>query len=435
MNPFCGKFHECNWISVDNFNGENLNSNVFFLSHCHSDHMQGLNSDQFYQLIANKCSVLYCHRISIVLLNSDTCYRRLVVRIEIYIKMVKEHIVVKDYNEKFIVSGSGTDTEQKMLLPSSSASVTFLDAQHIPGSVIFYISGLICFTRIFFEFDCGLKLLYTGDYRLSKDDWIACETLKDPFSSSGFKRLDALYFDNTFCCKQFRKLPTPRQSCLLCVEMVRKWLQKDPINKVLLWCDRYFKIEKLLRLARKLSGKYGHELFLKAIWDELGIKCHVTMAKYRVYSSIDLYVDCVTPIARDTRVHACTTKPDQSEEAFYEDNQSMVFKRKNETIFKQEISTCWQCRPDAEHVLVIRPSAIWFLRRNEKNVLGYENGRFCRLLYSGHSSLAEVEDTFKLLKPVHAFPNTTSKRNKNHANKLIKYLMYSSASYVKSFLD
>lgn len=30
-------------ISVDRFDNENLNSTIFFLSHCHTDHMVGLN--------------------------------------------------------------------------------------------------------------------------------------------------------------------------------------------------------------------------------------------------------------------------------------------------------------------------------------------------------------------------------------------------------
>lgn len=121
--------------------------------------------------------------------------------------------------------------------------------------------------RILFEFHDGFKLLYTGDYRLSKDDWIACDMLKDPLTrwvfsiihrylpcenyylkilkirlifnlifSSGFKRLDALYFDSTFCRRGAENIPTLKQSCALCVRMVKEWLEKDSNNKVLLWC-------------------------------------------------------------------------------------------------------------------------------------------------------------------------------------------------------
>nr|CDP99653.1 Bm10789, isoform c [Brugia malayi] len=385
MNAFCGRFNECNWISVDQFHSNNLKSSAFFLSHCHSDHMQGLDGDQFYELIKGKFAVLYCHKISKIFLGSELHHARLL-----------EHIVPKNYNEKFTVTAICDNEERESLLPSSSADVTFLDAQHIPGSIM-----------ILFEFHGGFRLLYTGDYRLSKDDWIACDMLKDPYASSGFKRLDALYFDSTFCRKGAENIPSLKQSCALCVKMVKGWLEKDSDNKVLIWC-----------------GRFGHELLLKAIWDELHIKCHVTMMKYRIYSKIDFLAECITPIARNTRVHACTAKPTVTEEVFFENKQNVVAKKKNDVSFKQTMSTCWLCRPDHNNVRVIKPSAIWFLRRNKKNVLGYENNRFCRLFYSGHCSVSEMEDAFSLLRPVRAYPNSTDKRSKDFAKKLSMYFRF-----------
>ncbi|CAG9534321.1 unnamed protein product [Cercopithifilaria johnstoni] len=382
MNAFCGRFNECNWISIDQFGSDNLKSSAFFLSHCHSDHMQGLDSDQFYAIISGKFAAFYCHKISKTLLSSEHYYSRLL-----------DHIVPKNYNEKFTITAICDDEQRESLLPSSSADVTFLDARHIPGS-----------TMILFEFHDGFRLLYTGDCRLSKDDWITCDTLKDPLTSSGFKRLDALYFDSTFCRKGAENIPTLKQSCALCVKMVKDWLEKDSNNKVLMWC-----------------GRFGHELLLKAIWDELRIKCHVTTMKYRIYSKIDFLSDCVTPVARDTRVHACSTKPSVTEEVFYENKQNVVAKRKDHVNFKQKMSTCWQCRPDHNSVRIIKPSAIWFLRRNKKNALGYENNRFCRLFYSGHCSLTEIEDAFSLLRPAVAYPNTTDKRSRDFVDKLSKY--------------
>uniref|UniRef100_A0AAF5PP59 Protein artemis n=1 Tax=Wuchereria bancrofti TaxID=6293 RepID=A0AAF5PP59_WUCBA len=382
MNAFCGRFSECNWISVDQFHSNDLKFSAFFLSHCHSDHMHGLDDDQFYKLIKGKFAVFYCHKISKIFLGSEPHYARLL-----------EHIVPKNYNEKFTVTAICDNEERESLLPSSSADVTFLDAQHIPGSIM-----------ILFEFHDGFRLLYTGDYRLSKDDWIACDMLKDPYASSGFKRLDALYFDSTFCRRGAENIPSLKQSCALCVKMVKEWLEKDPDNKVLIWC-----------------GRFGHELLLKAIWDELHLKCHVTMMKYRVYSKIDFLAECITPIARNTRVHACTAKPTVMEEVFFENKQNVIAKKKNDVSFKQKMSTCWLCRPDHNNVRVIKPSAIWFLRRNKKNALGYQNNRFCRLFYSGHCSVSEMEDAFSLLRPVRAYPNSTDKRSKDFAKKLSKY--------------
>ena len=45
MSTFCGIMSEFPKISLDRFDEENQRSNVFFLSHCHSDHMVGLKAD------------------------------------------------------------------------------------------------------------------------------------------------------------------------------------------------------------------------------------------------------------------------------------------------------------------------------------------------------------------------------------------------------
>lgn len=44
MSTFSGKIEDFPYISLDRFDGTNLNSKVFFLSHCHTDHMVGLYS-------------------------------------------------------------------------------------------------------------------------------------------------------------------------------------------------------------------------------------------------------------------------------------------------------------------------------------------------------------------------------------------------------
>lgn len=44
MSTFSGKIEDFPYISLDRFDGTNLNSKVFFLSHCHTDHMVGLFS-------------------------------------------------------------------------------------------------------------------------------------------------------------------------------------------------------------------------------------------------------------------------------------------------------------------------------------------------------------------------------------------------------
>jgi len=45
MSCFCGRMNIYKDISIDCFDGNNLDSSTFFLSHCHSDHMSGLDSE------------------------------------------------------------------------------------------------------------------------------------------------------------------------------------------------------------------------------------------------------------------------------------------------------------------------------------------------------------------------------------------------------
>lgn len=61
MSTFNGKLKEFPNISIDRFDDDNLESKVFFLSHCHSDHMKGLGN---YGLPGP----LYVHPISAVIL-------------------------------------------------------------------------------------------------------------------------------------------------------------------------------------------------------------------------------------------------------------------------------------------------------------------------------------------------------------------------------
>ena len=44
MSIFPGTFLSLPGVSCDRFSGQNLNSDQFFLSHCHSDHMVGLEN-------------------------------------------------------------------------------------------------------------------------------------------------------------------------------------------------------------------------------------------------------------------------------------------------------------------------------------------------------------------------------------------------------
>ena len=49
MSEFSGPISEFPGVSLDHFNGDNLKSTVCFLSHCHTDHMVGLNEPELFE--------------------------------------------------------------------------------------------------------------------------------------------------------------------------------------------------------------------------------------------------------------------------------------------------------------------------------------------------------------------------------------------------
>ena len=49
MSEFAGPISELPGVSIDRFNGDNLESMVYFLSHCHTNHMLGLNEPELFE--------------------------------------------------------------------------------------------------------------------------------------------------------------------------------------------------------------------------------------------------------------------------------------------------------------------------------------------------------------------------------------------------
>lgn len=70
MSTFEGFISEIEGISVDQFEGQNLESRVYFLSHCHSDHMMGINSDYLLNHLQRNCYSIFTSEISSVILKN-----------------------------------------------------------------------------------------------------------------------------------------------------------------------------------------------------------------------------------------------------------------------------------------------------------------------------------------------------------------------------
>ncbi|KAF7406072.1 hypothetical protein HZH68_005441 [Vespula germanica] len=272
MSTFLGLIEELPAISVDSFSGKNLDSSVFFLSHCHVDHMNGLNNSFFEYL--EKCNkYLYCSPISkLILQNTFSLNENCKIK-EIYI----DTPVVIEYDDK---QGN-----------NHIVVVISISAGHCPGSLMF----------LFQKQD--KLVLYTGDFRINPNDF---SKLRSLHVKQGYrllpKKLDKIYLDTTFLNPEFSYLPSRKESIMKIHEAIKEWLDQDPRNVVMLEC----------------SACYGSEFLFMELSKSLNMKIHVRDHVYDTYCCITELAPHITNDFNSTPIHACTKKSDRSLKCRYD---------------------------------------------------------------------------------------------------------------------
>lgn len=151
MSTFNGFINEIDGISVDRFTKENFQSKLFFLSHCHADHMIGLSSINSENELPGP---LYLSEVSLIIVKRKFPLIKNVIPLKIggrlTIVKINENgwiifILFFFLSECIPIAISTND--------SSNISVTALPAGHCPGSIM-----------LLFEQN-DEKILYTGDFR------------------------------------------------------------------------------------------------------------------------------------------------------------------------------------------------------------------------------------------------------------------------------
>lgn len=261
MSTFLGLVKEIPGISVDRFDGDNLTSSIFFLSHCHTDHMHGL-SDMFFVHLDEHKKYLYCSPITKVLLESK-------------FKFISTCVKEIDINTPTVVEYA-IQTADKILI-----SVTSVSAGHCPGSVMFL-----------FERN-NISVLYTGDFRINPLDLSKLKGLHYYENSKWIPRkFTKIYLDTTFLSNEFPAFPTRQDSIIKIHEVVKGWLGKDPRNVVILEC----------------SATYGSEFLFVELSKILNTTIHVKNNVYESYCRISEISSCVTNDSYSTAIHACKNK-------------------------------------------------------------------------------------------------------------------------------
>lgn len=146
---------------------------LFFLTHMHSDHTVGLSSTW--------ARPLYCSPITAFLLHRQ-------------LQVSKKWIRALEVGESHVLPLDETGQE--------TMTVTLMDANHCPGSVMFLFEGYFG------------TILYTGDFRYTPS------MLKEPALRGG-KQIHTLYLDNTNYNPEL-VLPSQEEAARQIVELIRK---------------------------------------------------------------------------------------------------------------------------------------------------------------------------------------------------------------------
>lgn len=261
MSTFLGLIEEIPGISVDRFDGANLNSFAYFLSHCHTDHMQGL-SNWFFERLRQYNKYLYCSRISKAFLeskyNTETCVKDL------------------DIDEKVSIECRSRYGETRVL-----TNVTCISAGHCPGSVMFLFEK------------SGKLILYTGDFRINPRDYSKLTSLNYRRDLDVLpRRLAKVYLDTTFLDRNFAHLPTRLESMNVMGKVVREWLEASPRKVVVLEC----------------SALYGSEFLYIELSKATKTSIHVKNVVFESYCRIPDLARHITNDRLATRIHACMNK-------------------------------------------------------------------------------------------------------------------------------
>ncbi|ELT96369.1 hypothetical protein CAPTEDRAFT_147464 [Capitella teleta] len=259
MSTFGGRMKEYDLISLDRFDGVNMQSSAYFLSHKHADHMLGLSNSSFaYRLSSNKNIRLYCSPVTKALLSFDSRYSGLM-----------PFIVALDLDVPNVLRINNPQSDKY------EVTVTLLSAAHCPGSVMFLFEG-----------NQG-TVLYTGDFRLCVQDVMQMDALHQAPGKP--KTLTSLYIDTTFCVPQALFIPS-RQECVSAVlDIMQEWFDESPNHCVF--------------ILHKANLGYEH-LFMEAC-KHFGMPVHVDEARYNQYQQIADLSDFVTNDPTATRIHAC----------------------------------------------------------------------------------------------------------------------------------
>ncbi|XP_011503355.1 PREDICTED: protein artemis [Ceratosolen solmsi marchali] len=263
MSTFLGFIDEIPGISIDCFDEENLNSSVFFLSHCHYDHMKGLDY-KFFNYLMKTNKFLYCSHIS-----------RLILKHTFNLSSdLNKYVKILSLNDSIIINYKYDNIHHSLKVSSISSG-------HCPGSIMFLYNLK------------DKRILYTGDFRINIEDFSNLKSLHYIYNTEFIPlNIDTIYIDTTFFNVDYNFFPSRFSSMKELYITVKDWIEKDPKNVVLL----------------EISALYGSEFIYIELSKILHKKIHVQDQAYKIYKQMEILTNCVTDVSESTPIHACINK-------------------------------------------------------------------------------------------------------------------------------
>ncbi|XP_063216877.1 protein artemis-like isoform X2 [Bacillus rossius redtenbacheri] len=262
MSSFDGIIREFN-VAVDFFKPTTFNCLSFFLSHCHSDHTNGLREDSFIDHLRQPDVYLYCSDITAHFLVSK--FRRL--------SEVKDKIVALQPSAPSLVRSQGVDCDGHC----QEVTVSTIPAGHCPGSVMFLFEGE------------HATVLYTGDFRLAQGD--VCKLKQLHVGGGAPRAINTLYLDTTFLTPRYWTFPAREQSVVTTCQLAQDWMLAGPHCHVVLL----------------LPAWTGTEYLFVRVAKHFNTKIHVLPGLYSILRDIPEVFDAVTD-DNSKRIHAVMNK-------------------------------------------------------------------------------------------------------------------------------
>ncbi|OJD17690.1 hypothetical protein AJ78_02215 [Emergomyces pasteurianus Ep9510] len=289
MSTFDGVVEEFPQIRIDYFrkNPNRPAPLACFLSHVHSDHLQGLES--------LRAPFIYC----------SAATREILLRLEKYphrinfnkgiLESRKQHYKHLSKLLRPIPLQVPTEIE---LSPRNNVRVTLFDANHCPGAVMFLIEG------------SGKAILYTGDVRA--ESWWVDALVRNPVLipyTLGSKRLDKIYLDTTFATKSnvYRSFPSKAEGIRELLEKIKTY-PDNTLFYLRVWTFGYEDV--WLALSAALNTQIHVDRYQMGLYQSLstrvtngfGVDEAPYLCGFRLGNSHA--PGCLT-LAQGTRIHSC----------------------------------------------------------------------------------------------------------------------------------